>query len=78
MGDRPSIEFLTAFCERFDVSADWLLTGRGPQRWTKMQPWAAQTCTMGDLCRLVGEALDAAEARAGAIEAGFQGASRRP
>jgi hypothetical protein len=31
---KPSITFLAAFCSRYDVRADWLLTGVGPLRRT--------------------------------------------
>lgn len=71
-GDRPSVEFLAAFCRQFDVSADWLLTGRGQRNWSGMRSWARQTCTSGDLCRLLGDVLDSAEARAEALESRFR------
>jgi len=31
-GQSPSVEFLGALCEAMSINADWLLTGRGPQR----------------------------------------------
>lgn len=67
-GDRPSIEFIIAFCGAFDVSADWLLTGRGCMRWPAMRSWAWQTCTMSELCRLLGDAMDSADGRVSALE----------
>src|SRR3982751_5841133 len=31
-GHPPSAEFVAAICQSFDISADWLLMGRGPMR----------------------------------------------
>lgn len=31
-GQSPSVEFLASVCRALSVNADWLLTGRGPQR----------------------------------------------
>lgn len=69
-GDRPSIEFIIAFCGAFDVSADWLLTGRGCERWSGMRAWAWRTCTMGELCAAFGASLEDANERARALDPG--------
>lgn len=31
-GAAPSVEFVSAFCERLSLNANWVLTGRGPMK----------------------------------------------
>ncbi len=59
-GAAPSVEFVSAFCERLGLNANWLLTGRGPMKTTDIRsaalalanPTELLTATAGNIEKL--------------------------
>ena len=48
-GQAPGVEFLTAFCRALALSADWLLTGRGPMRLSEVKAHTLAEARAGEL-----------------------------
>lgn len=48
-GQSPSAEFLSAFCAALGISADWLLTGRGPMRLADQKEHTLREADASDL-----------------------------
>ncbi len=71
-GAAPSIEFVSAMCEKFAVSAEWMLTGRGPMREKDGRRHALSTSSPSDLLAAVAGALEKLTDRVDRIEAYVQ------
>ncbi|MEL6739320.1 MAG: hypothetical protein AAFP26_01545 [Planctomycetota bacterium] len=75
-GKAPSAAFLCSMCEVFDISAEWLLAGRGPARRRDMHSAAlheAGPCALlGAIASTVGRALE----RLDRVEASLKQADR--
>lgn len=54
---RPTLAFVGVFCERFDVSPDWLLTGRGPRAYSEVGGHWVRTAEPTELLAHVGRQL---------------------
>jgi transcriptional regulator with XRE-family HTH domain len=67
-GQAPSVEFLSALCFRFDVSAQWLLTGQGPIKHTEMRAHALQQANPSELLAAIAAALERLTDRVDRIE----------
>lgn len=48
-GQSPSVEFLGALCRTLEINADWLLTGRGPQRTDQVRSHALRAANPTEL-----------------------------
>lgn len=57
-GQSPSVEFLSALCFRFDINAQWLLTGQGPVRHTEARAHALREANPAELLAAVAAALE--------------------
>lgn len=57
-GQSPSVEFLSALCFRFDVNAQWLLTGQGPIKHTETRAHALQQANPSELLAAIAAALE--------------------
>ncbi|MFM9958694.1 MAG: hypothetical protein ACKVZJ_11505 [Phycisphaerales bacterium] len=68
LGAAPSIEFVSAMCDRFGVSAEWMLTGRGPMREKDGRRHALSTSSPSDLLAAVAGALEKLTDRVDRIE----------
>lgn len=53
LSGRPSVEFLTAVCEAFEVSVEWLVFGRGAQQRVDAVRDAVERASAGELLREV-------------------------
>lgn len=67
-GQAPSVEFLAALCSRFDLNAQWLLTGRGPQKQSDAKAHALREANPSELLSAVAEALERLTERVDRIE----------
>lgn len=57
-GQTPSVEFLSAVCERFGVNGEWLLTGRGPMKAGEIRRAALQESSAGELLRALATTVE--------------------
>lgn len=57
-GAAPSVEFLAALCAKFDLSAQWLLTGRGPMRRSEARAFVLRQADSAELLSVIAEALE--------------------
>jgi len=67
-GAAPSVEFLAALCARFDLSAQWLLTGRGPMRQSETRAFVLRQANPAELLSAIAEALERLTDRVDRIE----------
>lgn len=72
LGAAPSIEFVSSMCDRFGVSAEWMLTGRGPMREKDGRRHALSTSSPSDLLAAVAGALEKLTDRVDRIDAYVQ------
>lgn len=68
LGQAPSVEFLAALCTALGVSADWLLTGRGPAKTSEVREHAIRDASPGDLLMAVANTLEAISGRLDRLE----------
>lgn len=57
-GQAPSAEFLSSLCFKFDVNAQWLLTGQGPVRHTETRAHALREANPAELLAAIAAALE--------------------
>lgn len=71
-GQTPSTENLAKLCERFGLSSDWVLTGRGPTHREQFAKEGLRRSSLSDLMNELGSRLNALEslARVGAPRTG--------
>lgn len=67
-GHEPSIEFVCALCRAFDISADWMLTGRGAMHASEARKHALRTSSTGDLLGAIAGAFERMSERVDRIE----------
>ena len=67
-GQAPSVEFLAALCTGLGLSADWLLTGRGPAKVADARQHAIKEATPADLLLAIANTLDAMGGRLDRLE----------
>jgi hypothetical protein len=67
-GAAPSVEFLSALCQAFDLNAHWLLTGQGPMRASEQTRHALKEANPGELLAAVADALEKLTERVDRIE----------
>lgn len=67
-GQAPSAEFLSALCFKFDVNAQWLLTGQGPVRHTETRADALREANPTELLSAIAAALERLTDRIDRIE----------
>ncbi|MBM4108216.1 MAG: helix-turn-helix transcriptional regulator [Phycisphaerae bacterium] len=67
-GHAPSIEFVVAMCRCFGVSADWLLTGRGPMKASDLKGHVLGESSAGELFTAVADNLERLLARVDRLE----------
>lgn len=58
---KPSVELLAKICEKFAISGEWLLTGKGPQRREELKKFALQDASPGELYQAVAQRLNCVE-----------------
>ena len=58
---KPSVELLVRICEKFGISGEWLLTGKGPQRREELKKFALQEASPGELYQAVAQRLNCVE-----------------
>lgn len=57
-GQSPSIEFITSLCRSLSISAEWVLTGRGPMRRDDVRRHALREAEASELLGAMAETLD--------------------
>ncbi|MCA9294052.1 MAG: hypothetical protein KDA20_09585 [Phycisphaerales bacterium] len=57
-GQAPSVEFLVALCNRFDVNAHWLITGHGAMKYSETMAEALRSANPAELLSAVADALE--------------------
>jgi transcriptional regulator with XRE-family HTH domain len=67
-GHAPSVEFVAALCRVFGISADWLLTGRGPMKAADLKTHVLGDSSAGELFTAVADNLERLLARVDRIE----------
>ena len=67
-GQAPSAEFLAALCSRYDVSAQWLLTGDGPMKQSHARAHALREANPAELLSAVALALERLTLRVDRLE----------
>ncbi|HBS28770.1 MAG TPA: hypothetical protein DEB06_04815 [Phycisphaerales bacterium] len=67
-GQAPSVEFLAALCRRFDLSAQWLISGRGPMKNADARAHALREANPSELLSAIAEALERLTERVDRIE----------
>jgi transcriptional regulator with XRE-family HTH domain len=67
-GQAPSVEFVAALCRVFGISADWLLTGRGPMKAADLKGHVLGESSAGELFTAVAENLEGLLARVDRLE----------
>ncbi|MEK6703805.1 MAG: hypothetical protein AABZ53_16215, partial [Planctomycetota bacterium] len=58
---KPSVELLVRICEKFAISGEWLLTGKGPQKREELRKYALQEASPGELYQAVAQRLSCVE-----------------
>ncbi len=67
-GQPPTVEFVMAFCEALSISADWLLTGRGPMLAGEVRGHVLKTSAPTDLLGSMAERLRSMRSRLERVE----------
>lgn len=67
-GQTPSVEFLGGLCTALGISADWLLTGRGPMRMSELPKHAAHKAEAGEVLLAVAASIEQLQERVDRIE----------
>lgn len=67
-GNAPSVEFLQALCRAFGVSADWLLTGKGPMRTSDVRHHALREADPGELLTALASSVETVLSRVERLE----------
>ncbi len=67
-GQTPSVEFLGGLCSALGISADWLLTGRGPMRMSELPKHAAHKAEAGEVLLAVAASIERLQERVDRIE----------
>lgn len=67
-GHAPSVEFLAAICTSMGISAEWLLTGRGPMRVTELRQHALKEANPAELLTAVANTLQQLQERVERLE----------
>lgn len=67
-GQAPSVEFLAAVCSALGVSADWLLTGRGPSHGARARDHGPANASPGDLLVAMANTLESMAGRIDRLE----------
>jgi hypothetical protein len=67
-GHAPSVEFLAAVCMSMGISAEWLLTGRGPMRVGELRQHALKEANPGELLTAVANTLQQLQERVERLE----------
>lgn len=57
-GQAPSVEFVAALAKALNISADWLLTGRGPMKCEELKAHALATAETSELLHAMSDTLD--------------------
>lgn len=71
-GQSPSVEFLTALCDRAGLSPQWLLLGVGPMHTRDVRPAALREANPGELLAAIADTLSRLEDRVARIESYVQ------
>ncbi len=71
-GQSPSVEFLAALCARYDISAQWLLTGQGAMKQSAARAQALKEANPAELLSAVAAALEKLTLRVDRIEVFIQ------
>lgn len=67
-GQSPSVEFLAAVCSTLAINADWLLTGRGPQRADEVRTHALKHANPDELHRAIASTISTLVERVNRLE----------
>jgi transcriptional regulator with XRE-family HTH domain len=67
-GHAPSVEFLAAVCTAMGISAEWLLTGRGPMRTSDLKTHALKEANPAELLTAVANTLQQLQERVERLE----------
>ena len=57
-GQSPNIEFVTSFCDVFDLNPQWLLTGEGPMRRDEVRSYHLAEADPADLLAAIAATID--------------------
>lgn len=68
-GQSPSVEFVSALCDRLGVSGEWLLTSRGPKLQKDTKDHALRQSSPGELLAAMAAALESLAERVDRLEA---------
>jgi hypothetical protein len=76
-GYAPSVEFVQAVCKAFGVSAEWLLTGKGPMKAADIRRNALQQADAGELLTALATTVETLIARVDRLEMFMQAMETR-
>jgi hypothetical protein len=71
-GQAPSVEFLTALCQKMKINSTWLLTGHGPMHEVDVRSFALREANPGELLAAVAHTLEILTDRVIRLEAFVQ------
>jgi hypothetical protein len=71
-GQAPSVEFLTALCEKMKVNSSWLLTGQGPMHQVEVRTHVLREANASELLAAVAHTLELLVERVGRLESFVQ------
>ena len=71
-GQSPSVEFLTALCQKMKINSTWLLTGHGPMHEVDVRSFALREANPGELLAAVAHTLEILTDRVIRLEAFVQ------
>jgi transcriptional regulator with XRE-family HTH domain len=57
-GQSPSVEFLTALCQKMKINSTWLLTGQGPMHEVDVRNFALREANPSELLAAVAHSLE--------------------
>lgn len=57
-GFTPSVSFLVRFCEATEISAEWLLVGRGPKKRADVAAGHLASASATELCQALARRID--------------------
>ncbi len=71
-GQAPSVEFLTALCQKMKINSSWLLTGQGPMHEVDVRNFALREANPSELLAAVAQSLELLTDRVIRLEAFVQ------
>ncbi len=67
-GQAPSVEFMSALCQKLRINGDWLLSGRGPMRADQLRKYSLEQADPTELLTAMAQTIEMLVTRVDRLE----------